>query len=117
MEQKWKLYEKMFALTYSGIKNYELRLNDYKRRRVNIGDIVTFVCTTNPELTCQKVILKKEHYKTFNQFFVAHQLPNNEFTQEWRRVLNCVYKRKLIFKLGVVAFKLGDIKNDNIPNN
>lgn len=42
------LYDRPFELVASGKKTVEVRLNDRKRRKLKIGDLITFNKLTNP---------------------------------------------------------------------
>ena len=63
-----KLFPEPFSKIKSGEKNIEFRLNDEKRKRVKIGDCITFKNTeTEEELVTECIAL--HHAKSFLELF------------------------------------------------
>lgn len=58
-----KLNSKFFELVKDGKKTIELRVNDAKRRKYKIGNIVTFVCRENPEQSFSAKIVNMLYFQ------------------------------------------------------
>lgn len=65
-----RLYPDSFESIKEGLKTIEMRLNDEKRKKIHIGDILEFQNTKTEEvLEC--VVLKLEVYPTFKELYLA----------------------------------------------
>ncbi|MGM7700650.1 ASCH domain-containing protein [Pseudalkalibacillus sp. Hm43] len=69
MLHKMSLYEEYFDLMESGHKTIEIRLNDEKRRRIQIGDTIEFTKLPDQDETLQVDVIKLKHYQTFNELY------------------------------------------------
>ena len=68
MIHNMRLHNSPFELIKSGTKTIELRLNDEKRRLINIGDIIIFENrTTNEQIRVKVVNLHK--YDSFEKLY------------------------------------------------
>lgn len=65
------LYGIYFEDIKSGKKKMEIRLNDEKRRKVELGDIIEFVDVTSNEETLQVHVIELKRYPTFRQLYEA----------------------------------------------
>ena len=66
-----KLWNDSFISIKNGYKTIEMRLNDEKRRLINVGDLIEFVNkSTNETLKTKVINLYK--YKDFNEFYANH---------------------------------------------
>lgn len=78
MIHNMRLHNSPFELIKSGTKTIELRLNDEKRRLINIGDIIVFENrTTNEQIRVKVVNLHKydsfeELYKHFDKISLGY---------------------------------------------
>jgi len=68
MEHKMKLVDFAFNKIKSGEKNIEIRLNDEKRKLINIGDIIEFTNIDTREIIKVKVV-NLYKYKSFKDLF------------------------------------------------
>lgn len=110
-----KLQEKYFNYIKYGTKEYEIRLNDEKRKKIKKGDLIEF---QKEPLKEEKIIYEVEDLLYFNNF---GELINNidikflasseESTKDFLNSLNCFYTIDDQNKYGVVAIKLK--KNNN----
>jgi len=67
MTHSMKLHREPFALIAAGKKTVELRLNDEKRRRISVGDIIDF---TNADGMTLSVRVKALHqYPSFRELY------------------------------------------------
>ena len=69
MMHEMKLNENAFQNIKSGIKKFELRLYDEKRKNINIGDTITFRNLNNLKDTITVKVLALLRYPTFDDFF------------------------------------------------
>ena len=68
MIHKMKLVDFAFEAIKNGEKDIEVRLNDKKRKFINIGDIIEFTNIDNNEKILVKVV-NLYHYDTFLELF------------------------------------------------
>lgn len=76
MLHKMKLNREPFEMINSGRKTIELRLNDEKRRKVQIGDFIEFSHIDKPELKIQVRVTALHYYKSFKELFA--ELPKEK---------------------------------------
>ena len=74
------LYGEYFESIKTGKKKVEVRLNDTKRRKINVGDLIEFinVADQNETLTIEVTELKK--YDTFKEMY--QNIPFKDFNCE-----------------------------------
>jgi len=120
-----KLQEPYYTYIKDGIKIYELRVNDEKRKKMKIGDIWKFKCTNNEKLPEYNTkIIDKKIYKSFEEAIknVGYKklLPNCKSIEEAIKTYNAfdggMYEVDAK-KYGVACFKLKVIKHRMISNN
>ena len=68
MEQKMRLVDFAFNAIKNGEKDIEVRLNDEKRRLINIGDIIEFEHVDTKE-TIKVEVINLHKFKTFEELF------------------------------------------------
>lgn len=86
------LESKIFNLVNSNIKDIEVRINDEKRRKLKIGDIITFNDRCNNDIIDVKII-NLEYFSSFNECINNYDLKrlyNDKITKE--EFLNLLYK-------------------------
>ena len=65
----------------SGIKKYEIRLNDEKRRELRKGDIIRFTMLGDESRDCfYAQIVEFKHYESFKSLYEADSDPGDELT-------------------------------------
>ncbi len=102
-----KLRTKPFEQIQSGEKQYEIRLNDEKRQKLQVGDEIEF--SKLPELE-EKLIVRiatLEKYESFEDAFEAlkYHYPN-WMPQEWVDAMREYYTLEEEEKYGVLAIKI-----------
>jgi ASC-1-like (ASCH) protein len=117
-----KLQEPYYTYVRDGIKIYELRVNDEKRRKMKIGDIWKFKNANNEKLPeFNTKIIDKKIYKSFEEAIkkkgYKKLLPNCKSIEEAIKTYNAfdggMYEVDAK-KYGVVCFKLKVIKHKMI---
>ncbi len=110
MNYEMKLQEKYYNYTLNGTKRIELRLNDEKRRNINIGDTITF--KKEPELKESfdaKVValLKYDSFeKLFEDFDISILADSEMSKKELLNVLEKFYTKEKQKKYGVLGIKI-----------
>lgn len=70
MLHEMRLYQEPFDKIKSGNKSVEMRLNDKKRRLLNVGDIIIFTNTITGE-TIETEIIALHKFENFEQLYNA----------------------------------------------
>jgi len=105
-----KLKEQYFECIKNGKKEYEIRLNDEKRRKIKIGDFIEF--QKEPYLDDKIIVMVEDliYYKNFNELlnninikFLAPSFVSKEMLS---LDLERFYSKEKQNKYGVVAIKL-----------
>lgn len=63
------LYEEPFQSMKSGRKTVEIRLYDEKRRKLNVGDTITFTKVPRKDETLKVKVLRLRMYPTFKEMY------------------------------------------------
>ena len=71
MLHQMKLKSSPFEKIKSGRKTIELRLNDEKRQKVQIGDFIEFSCLDNPDDRIQTRVTALHHFSTFAELYAS----------------------------------------------
>ena len=71
-----------FEMIASGEKTIELRLNDEKRRKIKIGDEITFVNTENSLKTILVEVIGIYKFKSFKELYANLPLLRCGYTKE-----------------------------------
>ena len=109
-----RLNSEPFEKIKNGSKTIELRLNDEKRRLVNIGDTITFTNLSNNEKIKVKVI-NLYKYNSFKELF--SKIDNRLFghidnNKDNYKVMNKYYSKEEEQKYGVLGIEIKLIKGD-----
>lgn len=71
-----------FEMIACGDKTIELRLNDEKRRKIKIGDEITFVNTENSLKTIKVEVIGIYRFKSFKELYTNLPLLRCGYTKE-----------------------------------
>ena len=116
-----KLQEKDFNLIKDGVKVYEVRLNDEKRKEVEIGDFIEFSNNSNldEKITCLvRSIFNFDSFKYMTDNLSADKLGLEGLTKN--KIIDLYhefYSKEDEEKYGVVAFWIEVTNPEDIPNN
>ncbi len=108
MKYKMGLQKKYFELVNSGEKTVELRLNDDKRKKIKVGDIIEF--SKEPERVehIDTIVDNLFYYKNFDEALNSIDIKSltNEDKGKYLKDLEKYYPREKQDKYGVVAIKI-----------
>ncbi|PPA70359.1 ASCH domain-containing protein [Jeotgalibacillus proteolyticus] len=69
MKHKMGLYDGPFKSIQENKKEFEVRLNDEKRRKISIGDVIEFVKVPENGEAIKAEVLGLRNYKTFEEMY------------------------------------------------
>ena len=110
MEHKMKLQPKYFDFIQNGTKRIEIRLNDEKRKQINIGDTIKFL--KEPELTknINAKVVGLLRYNSFEDMFKDYDidiLADKSMTKEQLiNILEQFYTKEKQEKYGVLGIRI-----------
>ena len=107
MIHKMNLQDKYFNFIKNGTKRIELRLNDEKRQRIEIGDSIEF-SNEKDKFTAKVVgLLKYQDFKTlFNDFGIEILADRTMTKEELLDVLSEFYTPEKQEELGVLGIRV-----------
>lgn len=82
MQHIMRLNPSPFAMIENREKTIELRLNDEKRRLINVGDEITFINTEDNRKTLKTEIVNIYKYKSFKELYADLPLLKCGYTKE-----------------------------------
>ena len=109
LNHEMHLYDKPFEKIKSGEKTIELRLNDEKRRKINIGDTITFSNKDKGKITVKVTALHK--FPNFEELFDALPLEKCGYNSQSIKSASPndmlkYYSKEAIKKYGVVGIEI-----------
>ena len=103
------LDKEIFENVKYGTKNIEVRVNDEKRRRLKVGDKITFLLRPDDLESIDAVVEDLIYYKNFKDLvedYTEEELYPSEYTkEEFLTLLKKFYSDEEIDKYGTVAIK------------
>ena len=107
MTHKMNLQDKYFDFIKNGTKRIELRLNDEKRQRIEISDLIEF-SNEKDKFTAKVVgLLKYQDFKTlFNDFEIEILADKTMTKEELLGVLSEFYTPEKQEKFGVLGIRV-----------
>ena len=111
MEHNMRLCPEPFEQICSGKKTIELRLNDEKRRAINIGDTIIFTNTQNNSKQIFAVVTALHKFKNFRELYNSLPLLRCGYTEEdidsaKPEDMNVYYSGELEEKYGVLGIEI-----------
>lgn len=110
-----KLYSEPFELVKGGKKNIEVRLNDEKRREIEIGDKIIFTHYDNPNKQIKVKVVGLSKFNSFRELyssFPKSKLGHKEEITLEEQIHNVreIYSEEKEKKYGVVGIHIQLIK-------
>lgn len=113
MEMIVHLDSDIFEVVASGIKCVEGRVNDEKRRKLNIGDKLIFLKRPAEKEKIEAVVEDLTYYDNFSKMvedYTIEELYHSNYSKEdYLNLLKRFYRDEEIAKYGVVAIKFKKI--------
>ena len=110
MEHKMRLHPKYYECMLNGTKRIEVRLNDEKRRLINIGDTITFYKMPDEKESILVKVVDLLHYKTFedllNDYDISIVADKDDSKENLLKILNEFYSKEEQEKYGVLGIKI-----------
>ena len=109
MEMIVHLHKEVFDIVRDGIKDVEVRLNDEKRRKLNVGDKLIFINRGNEEETITTVVKNLVYFNDFfevtNYYDMKRIYLENTTLDEYLELMNKFYSKEEQDECGVVAIE------------
>ena len=107
MEMIIHLDSDVFDVVKNGKKDIEVRVNDLKRRKLNVGDTLIFLKRPNDDEKIKAEVMKLDYYDTFNSLVNNYEMERlylDKFTKdEWLNLMERFYTIDEQKLWGVVA--------------
>ena len=107
MEMVIYLDSDVFDIVKNGKKDVEVRVNDLKRRKLNVGDTLIFLKRPNDDEEIRTEVIKLDYYDTFNSLVNNYEMDRlylDKFSKdEWLSLMGRFYTKDEEKEWGVVA--------------
>lgn len=107
MEMKVHLHPDVFEIVKKGVKDVEVRINDEKRRQLNVGDTLVFLKRPLEEEEIRAKVVGLEYYDSFENLVEHYEMKRlylEGYTKEmYLNEMARFYTREEQEKMGVVA--------------
>lgn len=106
-----KLTNKYFKEIIEGYKNIEIRLNDEKRKKVKIHDLIIFE-NLKTKQTLKVVVKKIEQYNSFEELYLNSSKKkwlSNKKIKEFKELIYKIYSKEEEDRIGVLLFEIEKI--------
>lgn len=105
-----QLHEAPFAAVKSGAKTIELRLNDEKRRRIKIGEFITFLSREDSAQSLTVKVTALHPFASFQELYQALPLDKCGYSEEEISTaspedMNIYYTAEEMERYGVVGIE------------
>jgi len=109
MEMIVHLHPEVFDIVLQGKKNVEVRVNDEKRRKIKVGDKITFLKRPDDIENIDAIVENLSYYKNFKDLvkdYTIEELYSKGYSkEEFLYLLKRFYSDDEIDKYGTVAIK------------
>ena len=112
MKHNMKLNEEPYTSILYGKKDIELRLNDEKRQKIQVGDIITFTNINTKESFDSEVLdlYKSKDFSEIYNKFDKERLGYKSNEEADPKDMEKYYSEEMINKYGVVGIKVKKLK-------
>ena len=119
MKYSMSLRDEYFNEILNNQKNYEIRLNDYKRKKIRPSDTIIFKNLKNGLLLEAKVI-EKVNFKNFTELYLSlyKKSPwlSNKKLEDFKKLIYKNYTEEKEKLYGVTAIKIDLVKSCSLKN-
>ena len=99
----------IFELVKNGTKTVEVRVNDEKRRKLKVGDIISFLKLPDNDEKIDAIVEELAYYKDFvslvNHYSMEELYSSLYSKEDFINLLMSFYKEEEIQEYGTVAIK------------
>ena len=118
MTHEMELRQEPFDYIVKGIKTIELRLNDEKRKLINIGDKIRFSLIDSQNQSIETVVINLHRFNSFKELFSTRlfekcgwkELTAEEAVENMRQYYTEIEERNY----GVIGIEICITENENI---
>ena len=109
MEMTIHLHKEVFDIVREGVKDVEIRVNDLKRRKLNVGDTLIFINRGDEDEKIKAKVTALVHFNDFAEvldYYKMERLYLKETTkEEYLELMSKFYSDEEVKKYGVVAIE------------
>ena len=113
MEMIVHLHPEVFNIVLDGNKDVEIRVNDEKRRKLNIGDTLIFLNRSNEQEQIKATITNLVYFNSFldvtNYYDMKRIYLEGTTKEEYINLMKQFYSDEEVSKYGVVAIEFNKI--------
>ena len=113
MEMKVHLHPEVFDIVKSGLKDVEVRVNDLKRRQLEIGDRLLFLKRPNDDEEIFAVVKNLVYFNNFSEVVDSYSMERLYLSgiskDEYISLMKKFYSDEEVNKYGVVAIEFESI--------
>lgn len=74
MEMIVHLHPDVFSIVKNGVKDVEVRINDEKRRKLNVGDTLIFLKRPNEDESLKRKVKALKYYDSFSELLKYYEM-------------------------------------------
>lgn len=74
MEMIVHLHPDVFSIVKNGVKDVEVRINDEKRRKLNVGDTLIFLKRPNEDELLERKVKALKYYDSFSELLKYYDM-------------------------------------------
>lgn len=109
MEMIVHLHPEVFDIVKEGVKDVEIRVNDLKRRKLQVGDTLIFLKRPEEKEQIKGVVKKLTYFSNFNEVVEYYEMKriylDNISKDEYLSIMNKFYSDDEVSKYGVVGIE------------
>ena len=109
MEMIVHLHPEVFDIVKNGIKDVEIRVNDLKRRQLQVGDTLIFLKRPDEKEKIKATVKNLVYFSNFNEVVDYYEMKriylNNISKDEYLSIMKKFYSDDEVLKFGVVGIE------------
>lgn len=109
MEMIVHLHKEVFDIVKNGVKDVEIRVNDEKRRKLNVGDTLIFINSGDENEKIKAKVTALVHFNDFTEvadYYKMEKIYLKETTkEEYLELMSKFYSDEEVKRYGVVAIE------------
>lgn len=109
MEMKVHLHPEVFDIVVDGTKDVEVRVNDPKRRQLNVGDTLIFLKRPEEKEQIKAIVKNLVYFSSFEKVMDAYPMKriylDTTTRDEYIQLMKQFYSDELVKQYGIVAIE------------